>query len=173
MPGSAHTAIGALPSAAALREGTAVSSERRALLRRGSKLAALAITGLVPGGWAFAAKNETAAGAGSVSDLLRAANGSAAGASQIILKIPEIAENGAAVPVSVESLLPGTSEILILVEANPIPLAARFTIPEGTDAFVSLRIKLAESSRVQAVVKAAGKVYSSVTETQVMVGGCG
>jgi sulfur-oxidizing protein SoxY len=163
---------GNAPSAARTRD-TAMSGGRRELLRWGGKLAALAITGLLPGGWAFAAKDGVRPGAGSMSDALSAWGSVPASASQILLKIPEVAENGAAVPVSVESSLPGPLEILILVESNPIPLAARFTIPEGTDPFVSLRIKLAESSRVHAVVRAGGRVYATARETQVTVGGCG
>jgi sulfur-oxidizing protein SoxY len=64
-------------------------------------------------------------------------------------------------------------EIFVVVEANPNPLCVRFTIPEGTEPFVSTRIKMAESSRIYAVVRADGKLYAAARATNVTVGGCG
>src|SRR5256885_1947487 len=72
---------------------------------------------------------------------------------------PGIAENGAVVPVSVESALPKTQMIAILVEKNPNTLSADFEIPEGTDPFVTTRVKMAETSNIYALVKADGKYY--------------
>ncbi len=92
---------------------------------------------------------------------------------QITLTTPDIAENGAVVPVSVTSNLPKTEQIMILVEKNPNPMAASFTIPEGTEAFVSTRVKVGQSCNLYAVVKADGKFYSALRETKVTLGGCG
>ena len=92
---------------------------------------------------------------------------------QITLTTPDIAENGAVVPVSVTSNLPKTEQIMILVEKNPNPMAATFTIPEGTEAFVSTRVKVGQSCNLYAVVKADGKFYSAMRETKVTLGGCG
>ncbi len=92
---------------------------------------------------------------------------------QIKFKIPEIAENGAVVPVTVKTDLPNVSNISIFAEKNPQPLAASFTIPEGTAADVSVRIRLGETMNVTAVVKADGKLYSTQKEVKVTIGGCG
>lgn len=92
---------------------------------------------------------------------------------QIVLTTPDIAENGAVVPISITSNLPMTEQIMVLVEKNPNPLAASFTIPEGTEAFVSTRVKVGQSCNLYAVVKADGKFYSALRETKVTLGGCG
>lgn len=92
---------------------------------------------------------------------------------QIELTTPDIAENGAVVPVSVTSKLPNTEQIMILVEKNPNPMAASFTIPADTDPFVSTRVKVSQTCNVHAVVKAGGKFYSAQRETKVTLGGCG
>ena len=76
-------------------------------------------------------------------------------------------------PVSVTSRIPGTQEIYILVENNPAPLSAAFTIPEGTEPFVSTRTKMGQTSNIHAIVKANGKLYSAMKETRVTLGGCG
>ena len=96
-----------------------------------------------------------------------------AGGAQITITSPDIAENGAVVPVGVASTVPGTTEIYILVEKNPNPMAASFRVPEGTEANVQTRVKMGQSSNIHAVVKANGKLYSSVKETKVTLGGCG
>lgn len=92
---------------------------------------------------------------------------------EIEFSSPEIAENGAVVPVSVTSKLPGTDQISILVEMNPNPLAAVFNFPEGTEPAIQTRVKMAQTCRLYAVVRANGKLYSSWRETKVTLGGCG
>ena len=106
-------------------------------------------------------------------EALKALGGIPAVESQIVFTLPELVENGAVVPVSVESKLRGTSEIFIVVEANPNPMAARFTIPEGTEPFVATRIKVAQTCSVFALVRAEGKLYSASRLTKVTIGGCG
>ncbi len=86
---------------------------------------------------------------------------------------PEIAENGAVVPVSVTSKIPGTEQIAILVELNPNPLSALFMLPEGAEPSISTRVKVGQTSRLHALVKAKGKWYSATRETKVTLGGCG
>lgn len=86
---------------------------------------------------------------------------------------PDISENGAMVPVTVTSGLPRTQSISILVARNPNALAASFDIAEGTEAFVSTRLKMAETSDVYALVKADGKYYFAKKEIAVTIGGCG
>jgi sulfur-oxidizing protein SoxY len=92
---------------------------------------------------------------------------------QIQFASPDIAENGAVVPVSITSKLPKTEQIMVLVEKNPNPMAAVFMIPEGTEGFVSTRVKVGQTCNLYAVVKADGKLYSAVRETKVTLGGCG
>ncbi len=86
---------------------------------------------------------------------------------------PDIAENGAVVPVTVASELPGTESIALLVSKNPNVLAAQFDLPAGTDAFVSTRIKMNETSDVYALVKADGRYYYAKKQIKVTIGGCG
>ncbi len=92
---------------------------------------------------------------------------------QVSITAPEIAENGAVVPVEIASTLPGTEVIAIAVEKNPRMLAATFSIPEGTVPEVQTRVKMAETSRVFALVRAGGKFHYAVKEIKVTAGGCG
>jgi sulfur-oxidizing protein SoxY len=95
------------------------------------------------------------------------------GAAQIVISAADIAENGAVVPVGVTSNIAGTTDIYILVEKNPFPLSASFSIPAGTEPNVQTRVKMGQSSNIHAVVKANGKLYAAVKETKVTLGGCG
>lgn len=92
---------------------------------------------------------------------------------KVKLDAPEIAENGAVVPISVSSTLPNVTSISIMVKENPYVLAASYKIPEGTNAAVSNRLKMAKTSQVVAVVESGGKLYSASKEVKVTVGGCG
>jgi sulfur-oxidizing protein SoxY len=92
---------------------------------------------------------------------------------KVSLDAPEIAENGAVVPISVTTALPGVTSIAIVVAGNPFPLAAHYVIPDGTAAAVACRLKLAKTTNVIALVEAGGKVYSATKEVKVTVGGCG
>jgi sulfur-oxidizing protein SoxY len=92
---------------------------------------------------------------------------------KVRLDAPEIAENGAVVPISVSSTLSDVTSISILVTENPFPLAASYKIPAGTQAAVGSRLKMAKTSKVVALVEAGGKVYSATKEVKVTVGGCG
>ena len=93
---------------------------------------------------------------------------------KVSLDAPEIAENGAVVPISVTTTLPGVTSIaIIVVSDNPFPLAAHYVIPEGTSAAVANRLKMAKTSNVIALVESGGKVYSATKEVKVTVGGCG
>jgi sulfur-oxidizing protein SoxY len=86
---------------------------------------------------------------------------------------PDIAENGAVVPVTVTSNVPKTESIAILIEKNPNMLAAVFDIPAGTDPSVSTRVKMAQTSNVYALVKADGRYLVTSKEIKVTLGGCG
>lgn len=89
------------------------------------------------------------------------------------MEVPQLAENGAIVPVTVESLLPETRRILLFAEKNPGPLLAEFELEHGADAYVSLRLKLNESGQVLALVESDGQWYGATAFVRVMVGGCG
>jgi sulfur-oxidizing protein SoxY len=145
---------------------------RREILKQGSLLAILVGCGMLSAEQAFAA---AAPGfdAKTLADALKALGGTPTDSKDITITSPDIAENGAVVPVAVTSSIPKTQEIYILVERNPNPLTATFTIPDGTDAYVSTRTKMGESTNVYAVVKADGKLYSTFRETKVTLGGCG
>ena len=91
----------------------------------------------------------------------------------IKLKAPDIAENGAVVPVSVSTDLPNVESISILVDGNPNPLASTFELTENSVADVSTRIKMSKTSNVIALVKADGKVHRTLQEVKVTIGGCG
>jgi sulfur-oxidizing protein SoxY len=106
-------------------------------------------------------------------DALKAIGGTAASSDQVSVVSPDIAENGAVVPVGATSKLPNTTEIYLIVEKNPTPLSAAFMIPAGTAADVQTRLKMGQSTNVIAVVKADGKLFSASKETKVTLGGCG
>ncbi len=154
-----------------------IDLERRKALKTGGNLGLLglfAAVGLVPTGTAFANDPKSAFEAKTMTDAMEAMGvviplDSAA----IRLTVPEIAENGAVVPVTIESQLPGTEKIHVLVEKNPNVLAANFTIPDGTEAFVTTRVKMRETSSVIALVRANGKFYRAQKEVKVTAGGCG
>jgi sulfur-oxidizing protein SoxY len=115
---------------------------------------------------AFKAKNEA--------DAIKALYGKTPEASdKVKMDAPEIAENGAVVPVAVTTSLPDVTSITFLVSENPVVLVASYKIPAGTVPSVANRIKMAKTSNVIVVVEAGGKLYSATKEVKVTVGGCG
>ncbi len=110
-----------------------------------------------------------------VDSALTAAVGSssASDSAKIKLKAPDIAENGAVVPITVTSDIGGTESISILVTENASPMTASFNLGGNTEGYVSTRIKMGKTSDVIAVVKADGKLYSSKKQVKVTIGGCG
>jgi sulfur-oxidizing protein SoxY len=91
----------------------------------------------------------------------------------IEFKAPEIAENGAIVPIEITSRLPQTQAVYVFAEKNPFPLTASFEFLKGAEPFIATRIKMAESSRLEVVVRSAGKYYRTSREVKVTIGGCG
>lgn len=151
---------------------------RRNTLKAGggaSLLALLAAAGIVrPGDLLAAEWNKSAFEGKSVQDAFKALGaGNPANSGDIVVRASDIAENGAVVPVGVDSKIPGTESISILVDKNPSPLAASFDIPSGTDPSVMTRVKLGQTSDVYALVKANGKFYMTKKEIKVTIGGCG
>ena len=86
---------------------------------------------------------------------------------------PDIAENGAVVPIGITSNIPKTESIAILIEKNPNMLAAVFDIPAGTEPSVTTRVKMGQTSNIYALVKADGKYYVAAKDVKVTLGGCG
>lgn len=89
------------------------------------------------------------------------------------MKIPDIAENGAVVPVTITTSLADVESISVIVDNNPTPLAAFFALGPKALPTVSVRIKMGQSSQVRAIVKAGGQLYSTSKEVKVTIGGCG
>jgi sulfur-oxidizing protein SoxY len=107
-------------------------------------------------------------------DAIKSLYGKTAEASdKVKLDAPEIAENGAVVPIAVTTTLDGVTSISFFVSENPNALAASYVIPEGTLPSVSNRLKMQKTSNVIAIVEAGGKLYSATKEVKVTVGGCG
>ena len=96
-----------------------------------------------------------------------------AASDQIKLKAPDIAENGAVVPITVTSNIDGTTNMSILVANNNTPLTSTYELGATTEAYISTRVKMGKTSDVIAVVKAGGKLYSTKKEVKVTIGGCG
>ena len=147
---------------------------RREMLKRSAGVASLlAGLGLLPQA-AQAAYATAAFDAKTMADLVKALGVAAPTESKdVTIQGPDIAENGAVVPVGITSNIPKTESIAILVEKNPNMLAAVFDIPAGTEPSLSTRIKMGQSSNVYALVKADGKFYVTSKEIKVTLGGCG
>jgi sulfur-oxidizing protein SoxY len=149
---------------------------RRAMLKLGGVATLAAMAGALPPriaaaqGW-----NQVAFGGKSLDEIVKALGGGGYTPTKAISwgATPDIAENGAAVQVSITSALPKTEAIAIVIEKNPGPLAAQFEIPPGTDPAIVTRLKMAQTSNVHAVVKADGKYFVSTREIRVTFGGCG
>jgi len=92
----------------------------------------------------------------------------------ILIRVPDIAENGGAVPIEVASNIPSTRSITLVAEKNPFPLLAIFNFTADTEPFASTRIKLSESTALKALVATDdGKVYVASRAVRVTIGGCG
>ncbi len=148
---------------------------RREMLAHSATVAGLlAGAGLLPSA-AQAAWNEAAFAAKTVADTVKAFGGGAPAESKdVTITGPDIAENGAVVPVGASSTLPGVKRLMILVEKNPNALAAVFDVTDKIDANISTRVKMGQSSNVYAVAMMAdGKVLFAQKEIKVTLGGCG
>jgi sulfur-oxidizing protein SoxY len=142
-------------------------------MTRRSLLAALGVLLMKPLA-ALAAWNEQAFGAKSAADALKSLGApSPATSKDIVIDAPQIAENGAVVPIEISSNLPGTTSIAVLIEKNPFPLASRFDFKDGALPFVKLNVKMGETSDVRVLAEAGGKHYVATREIKVTIGGCG
>ena len=145
---------------------------RRLLLQGGLVLAALAALPrtLLAAVWPEKAFSQTAARQ-AMTELLGTTD--TVSSDRIMLKVPQIAENGAVVPVTVSTTLDNVASISIFVENNPRPLAASFELASGTLPEISSRLKMGETSNVMAVVRTDTGLFSVSKEVKVTIGGCG
>jgi sulfur-oxidizing protein SoxY len=141
----------------------------------GSAMAAAVGAGLVTPGRVLAAWPKEAFQAESVNSALDNLFGDTAmeAADNINIKAPDIAENGAVVPITVDTDIDGVESIAIISEKNPTPLTSNFKLADNTHGFVSTRIKMGETSDVIALVRANGTSYTARKEVKVTIGGCG
>ena len=126
---------------------------------------------------AAVARPEAAFGATALNEALAALGGATPQVHEgIRFTTPDIAENGAVVPIRVgvdSEALPNVSKVSVLVEMNPNPLAASFDIPPGAEVYIETRVKVAQTCKLYAVAEADGQLYMQSRETKVTLGGCG
>jgi sulfur-oxidizing protein SoxY len=151
---------------------------RRDVLSHSAKVAAmLASIGLLPGlAQAQAAAYNTAAfAAKTMAELMKALGaGAPVESKDVSVTGPDIAENGAVVPIAAATTLAGAKRLLVLVEKNPSILAAMFDLTDAVDPSISTRVKMGQSSNVYAVAMMGdGKVLFAQKEVKVTLGGCG
>jgi sulfur-oxidizing protein SoxY len=152
---------------------------RRAALKQGGGATLLAL--VAAAGWLrpevarAQAWNKAAFDTHSMTETMQALGGGEPAQSKdiVFFQTPDIAENGAVVPVGITSNIPKTESIAILIEKNPNMVAAVFEIPAGTEPSVTTRVKMGQSSNIYALVKADGKYYVAAKDVKVTLGGCG
>ena len=147
-----------------------MNSLRRSTLQFAAALSA----GLLLPLRALAAWNKDAFGAKTAADALKGLGvGASAESKDIVIDAPQIAENGAVVPIEITSNLTNTKSIVVVIEKNPFPLTAKFDFGEGALPYVKVNVKMGESSFVRVLAEAGGKFYSASKEVKVTIGGCG
>jgi len=143
-------------------------------LSRRTILGALAALVMQPLLALAAAWNKDAFGAQTASDALKSLGASTATPSkEVTIEAPEIAENGAVVPIEITSEVRGTSALIVVIDHNPFPLVAKFDFLDGALPYVKLNVKMGETSDVRAIAQAGGKYYQATKEIKVTIGGCG
>ncbi len=148
---------------------------RRKTLKQSALVAGLlASTGLFPQ-YAHAAFNKAAFDAKSLAEVLKALGaGAPVESKDVSITGPDIAENGAVVPIGVSTALTGVKQLLVLVEKNPSALVAVFNPTDSVDTNIATRTKMGQSSDVYAIaIMADGKVLYAKKEVKVTLGGCG
>jgi sulfur-oxidizing protein SoxY len=158
-------------------EEIAMQTRRKMLSQSATVAAMLAAVGLLPSAARAQAGgfNKEAFAAKSVAELMKTLGVNAPAESKdVTVTGPDIAENGAVVPVGASTALAGVKSLLVLVEKNPSVLAARFDVTDAVDANISTRVKMGQSSDVYAVAMMNdGKVLFAKKEVKVTLGGCG
>ncbi len=155
----------------------ALKKNRRLFIKETLSAAAVTLavsSGLLLPVQAIASWNEAAFSAGNLQNAIKSALGSdlSEASNKISIKAPDIAENGAIVPITIASSLKDVSTISIFSENNRAPLIAQFELDKDCNAFIATRIKLSRTSYVIAIVTAGGSNYSTRKEVKVTIGGC-
>jgi sulfur-oxidizing protein SoxY len=118
--------------------------------------------------------NKDAFGAKSAADALKSLGaGNPVPSQDLVIDAPQIAENGAVVPIEITSKVPGTTSIAVLIDRNPFPLVGKFDFMEGALPYVKVNAKMGETSEVRVVAQAGGRSYVASKEIKVTIGGCG
>jgi sulfur-oxidizing protein SoxY len=150
---------------------------RRAVLKgalAGSVVGVAVSAGLLTPQRVLAAWPKEAFEAKAAEDALKALGLAAATASsEVTVKAPDIAENGAVVPVEVSTSLKDVESITIVAEKNPVPLIASFQTAPGFEGYLSTRIKMGSTQDIRVLVKSGGQVVEAKKEVKVTIGGCG
>lgn len=152
---------------------------QRRLFLKGSMAAGAAsvaaAAGLLTPGAVLAAWPKAAFDAEKVEDAIKGlgASGAPTESADIKIKAPDIAENGAVVPVTISTEMAGVESISLIADKNPRPLIASNVLGEGALPYVATRIKMGKTGNVVALVKAGGKLYSAKKQVKVTIGGCG
>jgi len=150
-----------------------MNTTRRQVIKTTGVLGTLVSLGIITQAQAVAADARPGFATKSFADAIASLGGTPTTSADISVNTPDIAENGAVVPVGAASKIPNTTDMWFFVEKNPYPLAASFSFPEGTDPEVKTRVKMGTSTQVTVVVKAGGELYAASKETKVTLGGCG
>jgi sulfur-oxidizing protein SoxY len=156
-----------------------MNRKRRQVLKSGGGMTLLALVAaagcLEPGDAAAQSWNKAAFDTKNMGDTMKALGGGEPVQSKdiVFFQTPDIAENGAVVPVGITSNIPKTESIAVLIEKNPNMLAAVFDIPPGTEPTISTRVKMGQSSNIYALVKADGNYFVAAKDVKVTLGGCG
>ena len=151
-----------------------MDNERRRLLKVASAVTAVLVTGLLKPLTAWAAWNKEAFGAKTPADAMKGIGvADAVPSKDLVIDAPEIAENGAVVPIEITSTIAGTKSIAVLVDKNPFPLVGKFDFIDGALPFVKLNVKMGETSDVRVIAEAGGKHFVATKNIKVTIGGCG
>lgn len=147
---------------------------RREFLRVGALIAAA--VALPAKLWAVVTKPDAAFAATDLNATFAALGQMPIESAGIIFTTPDIAENGAVVPIKIEvdeAVLPGVSRLYVMVEKNPNPMAAMFSVVEDSKPYIETRVKVAQTCKLYAVAENEEGFFMASKETKVTLGGCG
>ena len=151
-----------------------MQTRREIIARSAAVAAALAAAAMLPA-WAQAAWNKAAFEAKNVDDVLKALGvAKPVESKDVTLTAPDIAENGAVVPIAASTALPNVKQIVFMIEKNPTTLAGSFEFTDAVESSVATRVKMAQTSNVIAVAMLGdGRALFAKKEVKVTLGGCG
>lgn len=143
-------------------------------MRVASAVTAVFVAGLLKPIAALAAWNKEAFGAKNPADAMKGIGVTDAVPNKdLVIEAPEIAENGAVVPIEIASTIAGTKSIAVIIDKNPFPLVGKFDFLGDALPFVKLNVKMGETSTVRVIAEAGGKHFVATKNIKVTIGGCG